>query len=209
MAFATANKLYMIDRNGKNVSPFPIKFKDLITQPLSVFDYDNNRKYRFVITQGREIYIYDSRGKIVKGFTFKKAASNIVLSPQHGQVDNKGYIAIAEENGKLNLLSRFAVKGNNKVTLDDNLLRINGKLVTLPFGIYTKPQLFFANKTTYISITETQENKVYVYDTSGSLLKGFPVFGTSIASIAEASKKGGIRIVVKGEKNELVGYSFH
>ena len=263
MAFTTKNTLYVLDRNGKDVSPFPIKFKDPITQPLSVFDYDKNRKYRFMITQGKEIYIYDSKGKTVKGFTFKKAKSEIVLSPQHMQVGNKDYIAIAEENGTLNLLSRrgksrinvlkkfkfseipiakegskfvvittdnkkesisqsgkvssqsldvssnysFAIKGNTKVTLDDNLLRINGKLVELPFGIYTNPQLFFANRTIYILITETQENKVFVYDTAGSLLNGFPVFGTSTASISNSSKKGGLKIVVRGEKNEIIEYS--
>jgi hypothetical protein len=262
MAFTTQNKLYVIDRNGKDVSPFPIKFKDPITQPLSVFDYDNNRKYRFIITQGKEIYLYDSKGKIVKGFTFNKAESNIVLSPQHLQVGNKDYIALAEENGKLNLLSRrgksrikvtkifkfseipiakegssfvvitadnkkesisqsgkvssqsldvssnysFAIKGNTKVTLDDNLLRINGKLVELPFGIYTQPKMFYANKATYIAITETQEKKVYVYDTAGSLLHGFPVFGTSVAIVTNASKKGELKIVVKGEKNEIIAY---
>ena len=68
--------------------------------------------------------------------------------------------------------------------------------------------MFYANKTTYISITETQENKVYVYDKSRSLLRGFPVFGTSIASIAQTLKKGELKIVVMGEKNEIIGYSF-
>jgi hypothetical protein len=263
MAFTTKNTLYVFDRNGKNVSPFPIRFKDPITQPLSVFDYDKNRKYRFMITQGKEIYLYDSKGKIVKGFTFKKAKSKIVLAPQHFQLGNKDYIAIAEENGTLNLLSRrgksrikvtkkfkfseipiakegskfviitvdnkkesisqngkvtsvsldvsanysFSIKGTTKVTLDDNLLRIKGKLVELPFGIYTKPKIFFANRTTYISITETQENKVYVYNSTGSLIKGFPVFGTSVASISKSSKKGGLKIVVRGEKNEIIEYS--
>ena len=262
MAFTTKNTLYVLDRNGKDVSPFPIKFKDPITQPLSVFDYDKNRKYRFMITQGKEIYMYDSKGKSVKGFTFKKAKSKIVLSPQHLQLGNKDYIAIAEENGTLNLLSRrgksrinvtkkfkfsdtpiakegskfvvitvdnkkesisqsgkvtsltldvsanysFSIKGTTKVTLDDNLLRIKGKLVELPFGIYTNPKIFFENRTAYISITETQENKVYVYDSTGSLIKGFPVFGTSVASISNSSKKGGLKIVVKGEKKELVLY---
>ena len=264
MAFTTKNTLYVLDRNGKNVAPFPIKFKDPITQPLSVFDYDKNRKYRFIITQGKEVYMYDSRGKTVKGFAFKKATSNIVMPPQHIRLGNKDYIAIAEENGSLNLLSRqgksrvnlskkfafsetpiakegsnfvvitadkkkesisqsgktttlsldvssnysFIIKGTTKVTLDDNLLRIKGKLVELPFGIYTKPKLFFANKTTYISITETQENKVYVYDSAGSLIKGFPVFGTSVASIANSSKKGVLKIIVMGEKKEILAYTF-
>jgi hypothetical protein len=33
------------------------------------------------------------------------------------------------------------------------------------------------------------------------------VFGTSMAAITEGSKKGELKIIVKGEKNELLGYS--
>ncbi len=265
IAFTTRNSFYVIDRTGKTVAPFPIKFKDPITQPLSVFDYDNNRKYRFIITQGKEIYMYNTEGKTVKGFNFKKAKSVIVLPPQHIRIGNNDYITIAEENGKLNLLSRvgksrievsknfkfsknpiekegesfvvitedkkketisgngkvtskvlsvsgnysFSVKGNTKVTLDDNLLRINGKLVELPFGVYKQPELFFANKTSYISITETQESKVYVYDTAGSLLSGFPVFGTSSAAIAAFTKKEGLHIVVRGDDKEVLLYKMY
>src|SRR5690606_14032510 len=50
MAFATPGGFYVIDRLGKDVSPFPVEFKNL-TQPLSVFDYAGNRDYRFVIVQ--------------------------------------------------------------------------------------------------------------------------------------------------------------
>ena len=44
LAFATPNRLYVIDRNGKNVERFPLEFKDEITQPLAVFDYDKKFK---------------------------------------------------------------------------------------------------------------------------------------------------------------------
>jgi hypothetical protein len=46
--------MYVVDENGKDVAPFPIKFRDDITQSLAIFDYDNNRKYRFIIKQGKE-----------------------------------------------------------------------------------------------------------------------------------------------------------
>lgn len=265
LAFTTKNTFYILDRTGKAVSPFPMKFKDAITQPLSVFDYDNNRKYRFIVTQENEVFMYDSGGKIVKGFTFKKTKSPIVLAPQHIRLGNKDYISIAEENGTLNLLSRvgksrvsvsktfkfseipiqkegsnfvvitknntkesisqsgkitslplkvsenyhFTIKGNTKVTLDDNLLRINGRLVELPFGVYTKPKLFNANRTTYITLTETQQNKVYVFKKDGELITGFPVFGSSSASIEEGSKKGKLLLIVKGDPKEILKYSIH
>lgn len=263
LTFATSTTFYVLDRNGNEVAPFPIKFKDQITQPLAVFDYDNNRNYRFIITQGREVYMYDSKGKTVNGFTFKKATSNIVATPQHIRMGNKDYIVIPEENGTLNILSRvgksrvsvsekfefsnvpitnernkfvvitedrskksitqngkvesqklnvssnywFTTSGSLKVTFDDNLLRINGNLIELPFGIYKNPQIFIANSTSYISLTETQENKVYVYSKNGQLLEGFPVYGSTGAKIENGSKKPQLLILTTGSKKEIILYS--
>lgn len=262
LAFATSSALYVVDRNGKDVAPFPIKFKDKVTQPLAVFDYDNNRKYRFVITQDKDVLLYNSEGKLVKGFGFNGAKSSIVQPPKHIRMGNKDYILIAEESGKLNILSRvgksrvtvsktfsfseipitregsnfvvitkdnkkasinqsgkvnfqnlnispsywFTIKGSIKATLDDNLLRINGKLVELPFGIYTNPQLFLANRTTYISLTETQENKVYVYDKIGRLLSGFPIYGISEAAVSSVKDK--TLVLTKANTREVIVYGF-
>lgn len=262
LAFATKNKFHVIDRNGNTVKPFPINFKDEITQPLSVFDYDNNRKYRFAIVQDKEVLLYDSKGKLVSGFKFKGAGSKIVLPAQHIRMGNKDYIVIAEERGTLHVLSRvgksrisidkqfkfsdipvaeegvnfvvitsdktkesisqrgkissqklnvsdsysFIIDYKTKVTMDDNLLRINGILVELPFGIYTQPALYRANRATYITVTETQENKVYVYNTTGELITGFPVYGTSSAEIIGYNRAKSMRLLVKGEANEIILY---
>ena len=264
LAFTTKNNFYILDRTGRAVAPFPIKFRDEITQGISVFDYDNNRKYRFVITQGKEPLMLDGKGKKVKGFKFKKTKSNIVFPPQHFRIKSKDYIIIAEENGKLNILSRigkprvtvsktfdfsntpitleksklvvinkdnsknsvgldgktitnklkvtsyhFTVKGKTKVTLDDNLMRINGVLIELPFGIYTAPTISIVNSKTYISITETQENKVYVYNKSGNLLSGFPVYGTSIVNLGDLTKNGKTNFLVKGAAKNILLYEIH
>jgi len=259
LAFATKNNIYILDRTGRNVNAFPVKFRDDITQPLSIFDYDNNRKYRFIITQENEVFMIDGKGKRVKGFTFKKTKTDIVLPPQHIRMASKDYILIAEKSGKLNILNRlgksrinisktfdfseipiaregkkfvvitkdntknsisqdgkisslklnvtaywFTIKGKTKVTLDDNLMRINGKLVELPFGIYTAPKIVTVNKRTYISITETQENKIYLYNKLGELINGFPIFGTSSIDIGDATKNGKINFITKGSSKEIL-----
>ena len=262
LAFATDKKLYVVDRNGKDVGPFPLTFNDRITQPLAVFDYDNNRKYRFAIIQGREIVLYDNKGKMVSGFTFRKATSPIVLPAQHIRMGNKDYVLVAEENGTLNILSRtgvvrvpvsatfnfsenpieregsnfvvitrdkekksigtdgkvqtqkldvsntyhFATLGTTKVTMDDNLLRINGKLVELPFGVYTTPRIYQANRKTYITVTETQEKKVYLFTKNGTLIQNFPVYGNSPAAIT--NEKGKTLVVVGTDNKEVITYSF-
>ncbi|MDN3724753.1 hypothetical protein QRD02_10185 [Aequorivita sp. SDUM287046] len=263
IAFVTKDAFHILDRNGKDAKGFPIKFKDNVTQPLSVFDYDNNRKYRFVVVQGKELLMYDQTGKPVKGFSFGRAKSEIIHSPVHLRMGNKDYIVVAEESGKINILSRvgktrvsvsktfqfseipvaeeddsfvvitkentkerisqdgkissqkldvgsnywFAILGNTKVTLDDNKLRINGKLAELPLGLYTKPQLFTLNRETFATITETQEKKVYVFDKDGKILNGFPVYGTSAAFLGQGNGKNSKYIVVKGDSDGIILYS--
>jgi len=265
MAFATKNTVYILDRNGKDVKSFPLKFKDEITQPLSIFDYDNNNKYRFVIVQNKDLLLYDKNGKVVKGFGFNKTKSEIVQPPSHIRMGNKDYIIVAEENGKLNILSRvgksrvsvsktfdfsdipvteedntfivitkgntkerisekgtvsslkldvgsnywFSTLGTLKITLDDNLLRINGKLVDLPIGLYSRPELFSINRKIYIGITETQEKKVYLYNKDGNLMDGFPVYGSSAPSMGNDGPQNGSSLVVKGDENSIILYSIN
>ncbi|MGB5417511.1 MAG: ribonuclease HII, partial [Algibacter sp.] len=77
LAFATPKRVYVLDRNGKDVKPFALNFNDDITQPLAVFDYDNRKNYRFLVTQGKNVLMYDIKGKTINGFTFKSANNTI------------------------------------------------------------------------------------------------------------------------------------
>lgn len=266
LAFTTKNTFYILDRNGKEVSPFPLKFKGDITLPLAVFDYENNRNYRFVITQGDEVYMYDNKGKSVSGFTFKKAGSSIVLPPKHIRILNKDYILIAEESGKLNILHRtgknrinvsnkfnfgesqlysednkfvfltaedqkisidpngkvntqnlnsnsknvvWEILGNTKTTLDDNILRINNQKIELPYGLYTTPKISISNRRILISITDLQQQRTYVYNSLGELLSNFPVYGTSVMDMGDATNNGRPNGVVKGASKEVVLYEIN
>ncbi|PZD76511.1 hypothetical protein [Mesonia sp. K7] len=118
LAFTTRDKFYIIEKDGNDVKPFPINFKENITQPLAVFDYDNNHKYRFIVTQNNEITMWDKDGKQVKGFTFNKAKSEVTKTPKHIRIGKKDYILIQEKNGKLNILSRV---GKSRVSVNDNI----------------------------------------------------------------------------------------
>ena len=106
LAFVTPSKWYVIDRNGRDVPPFSKSFKDPITQPLAVFDYDNNRKYRFVVIQDRGVLMYDAKGKQVKGFTYSKAPATVSQPPAHLRINGKDYLLFLLQNGQLQILSR-------------------------------------------------------------------------------------------------------
>lgn len=124
LAFATPKRVYVLDRNGKEVKPFPLKFNDEITQPLSVFDYDKKKNYRFLVTQGKNILMYDAKGKTVKGFTFKKANSNIVTQPKHFRIGSKDYIVFAA-GIKLNILDRT---GKTRINVTKNFNFSNNEI---------------------------------------------------------------------------------
>ena len=55
LAFCTNNQFLIIDRNGEEVKPFNKKFDSGNLNPLAVFDYENNKDYRFLVTQGRKV----------------------------------------------------------------------------------------------------------------------------------------------------------
>lgn len=118
LAFNTEKTFYILDRNGNEVKPFPMTFKDQITQPLAVFDYENNRNYRFLIVQNDALYMYDKNAKPVNGFVFKKAGSSIIQPPQHLRISNKDYIIVTENNGKLNILSRT---GKSRIEVKESI----------------------------------------------------------------------------------------
>src|SRR5690606_28481322 len=90
LAFTTASKLMIVDRNSKDVSPFPLDFKATITQPLSVFDYSKTKDYRFVVVMDQDVRMYDRNGESVNGFTFRKAKSSIINNPKH--IDRKSIL---------------------------------------------------------------------------------------------------------------------
>lgn len=262
MAFATPYSIEVLDRNGNTVKPFPLEFKDEITQPLSLFDYDNNRKYRFLITQGNEVFMYDKRGKSVKGFEFKKSKTEIVSAPKHIRMGNKDYIVFPEESGKLNILNRrgshrinvkkkidfsnndwfefhndfvstnaegklVRVDANGNVRLEnaslaknhklnarpnllvsfsENILKIKDETVNLDYGLYTEPKIFFLNNKYFISITDQQTQKAYLFDSNGELFRGLPVYGTSGIDLNDADIDPRLEFTVKGGDKEVLLY---
>lgn len=264
LAFATSNKVYVLDRNGKEVAPFPLNFKDAITQPLSVFEYDNNKKYRLLVTQGKNVLMYDAKGKTVKGFKFNSAESAINHQPQHFRIGSKDYLTIKTDN-KLYILDRvgkirvpikdkyeyskqavylyndkfttttkdgklvsITTKGSsasqnlnlgNKhhlvttsrtlVAQTDNKLTIKNKTLELDFGNYDIPKLFYLNNKIYVSVTDLQSQKVYLFDSNAELQNNFPVYGTSAIELDNLDKDRNLEFVTKGESNSVLIYQIN
>jgi len=119
MVFRTEENFYLLDRNGNEVKQlnFPIN-SSLLNNPISIFDYEKNRNYRFLITEDNLIKMYDSNGKIVSGFKPPLFDSNIINSPVHIRIEGKDYIVVQLENGILKILDR---RGRDRIIVDDKI----------------------------------------------------------------------------------------
>ncbi len=262
LAFTTSNQFLILDRNGKEVAPFTMNFKDGNLNPLAVFDYENKKEYRFIVTQGKQIFMYNSKGKIVKGFKYTKASNTIIDAPKHFIIKNKDYLVFKLEGGKLKIVNRVGkdrvsvkskidfsdnevyvykdkfnstdvdgtlhqidvngkdtktklelVKDHGLVTtsrslvyMNDNTLSIKGKKVTLDLGVYDKPQIFLVNNKMYISITDIQNQNIYLFDSQAKLQPGFPIFGTSTIDLNDMDGDKKPDIVTKDQDNSIVVY---
>jgi len=115
--FNTAEKLFLIDRNGNNVAKFPVSFRSPATNGVALFDYDDNRDYRyFVACENKQIYAYDRDGKLVTGWNASKTEEIITNPLQHLRIEGKDYLVAADRN-KTYILDR---QGNSRVKSADN-----------------------------------------------------------------------------------------
>lgn len=265
LAFTTNKQFLILDRNGKEVAPFSMEFKGGNLNPLSVFDYEGNRNYRFVVTQGSKIYMYNRRGQIVKGFTYTETAAPVLRAPQHFRIGSKDYLVFQLENGALEIRNRVGKTritvsdrfdfSDNKVylyrnqftftdntgrlysintkgkltasklnldpmhridatsktlaTLTENTLTIKGKPITLDLGVYANPKIFYLYDKIYVSVTDLQGQKVYLFDSQTEGIPGFPVFGVSSIALDDVEGDRILELVTKGQNADLVLYQLN
>ncbi len=264
-AFVTPHHFYIIASDGSIVKPFDLDFKDPITQPLAVFDYDNNRDYRFVLIQNQNVIMLDREAKNVNGFKYDKAETEISSKPQHIRIGNKDYLLFKLNNGKLKILNRtgdsrvninetfnfsdqpifidksnfmvveadgtkasisqsgkinrtkanaeseilYTKNGTIEASLLDNKLKIGEFEKELDLGIYDGLQAYNINSKSYITLTDLQTNKVFIYNKSGEILPNFPVYAASKVDLATSGNGKNLLLICKGESDSVLIYQIN
>jgi len=174
--FNTKEKLYLIDRTGSNVSGLPVVFDSPATNGVNVFDYDNNRKYRYFIAfENRKVLAYDQIGKVVSGWEFKQTQNTVKTPVQHFRVSNRDYIVFKDKDKiyiqdrrgqtRVNVSARFEnsknplvlnLDGTPKIVADDK----NGKVFYLFFdGKYAEKTKGDLSESHYFLADDLDGNK--------------------------------------------------
>lgn len=206
------HKLYLYDKKGNIVTGWvPPKTKHDITQPVQFFRVEN--KDYIVFKDKSQGYILDRKGNprvVIKG-DIAYSRNCFSLEPASGKkkarlitTDSKGSIIFIGFDGSVKRFSvgKFSSEhyfiydyfdsdkkrdyifqdGDSLVVYDQEANRIFTRKFDNKIGL--PPELVtFPDKSRRIGIADTTENRIYLFNTDGSIFKGFPLEGNSEFSL--------------------------
>jgi hypothetical protein len=122
--FSAGSQIYVVDRTGKPVAPFPRNIGTRELEFATAVDYDNSRRYRFFLADVHgNIYLLDESGKSLDGWNPKVLDRNLAAAPRHFRVSGRDYLLAVSAGGRVHLFNRRGeyIKGF-PADLDDRVL---------------------------------------------------------------------------------------
>ena len=127
--------------------------------------------------------------------------------------DKKGVLHQIDLNGKISKTNLnfsndhgLATTDRTLVTMNENVLTIKGKKIELELGVYTSPQIFYINNKIYVSVTDIQNEKVYLFDSQAKSIKNYPVNGSSAIDLGDIEKNKTLELLVKESNGSISVY---
>ena len=213
--FLIGKGLRLINSKMNNVKGFTKKNLkgQFVTKPKH---YRIGSKDYLIFNVDNKIIITDRRGNVRIKNNLSNIDKEIYLHQNYfTTIDKNNNLIKLDTKGKviknpLPLESKYFINANknNVIYLGENILNINDKIIELKFGNYLRPKLFSTKSKDLISVVNKEENKVYMFNSSGEEIKNFPIFGSSSIDFYE-NKKSKKYITCVGESNEILVYSFN
>ena len=110
--FCEPSALHMVDVKGREVSGFPIRPAKGEWTAWALVDYENTRKYRYLVASGASGLVENFRGEGERttGWKHRPGDGVDVSSPirhiRHLRLGSKDYLYVGRENGQVELLKR-------------------------------------------------------------------------------------------------------
>ena len=182
--FTTENQIYIIDRLGNMVEDFP-KSVDFNIASSNVLDYDNSKRYRYLISDQRgNLYLYTKEGIPLEGWDPKNLTGRLAADPFHLRVRGQDIIVALQNDGTVNAFNRrgeskpgFPVKldgrfdsdihikmGINLSTTALSMVSTDGLLVeiNLKGEILSAEQLYKPNQESSFNLVVDALDKTYI-----------------------------------------------
>jgi|GEM_PF-3446695 len=111
ISFASKNRIYTIDNNGKDLDDFPLRLPSPSTSGLSVFTYDQTYQRMFTACENGNIYGYEINGTPLQGWNPMENVGSTTLPIKHVNDEGIDYIITLNDEGSVGIFNR---KGERK-----------------------------------------------------------------------------------------------
>ena len=101
----TQRSIYVLDRNGNDVKPWPVQMKSDITA-AAVMDYENNKNYRLLVGEGTTLHNLDTEARSVKGWQLTKLSSPLAYNPKQYAHKGLDYLLFQLQDGTILITDR-------------------------------------------------------------------------------------------------------
>ena len=146
----TRRSIYVLDRNGNDVKPWPVHMKSDITA-ASLMDYENNKNYRLLIGEGNTLHNLDTEAKSVKGWQLTKLSAPLARNPKHYTDKGLDYLMFQLQDGSILITDRTGI----------SRLKTN----TYPYKTKYEVQINFPkeDKSWFVTFTKSNGEQVNVF----------------------------------------------
>jgi len=206
LLFVSENYIHILDRNGNYVKDFPVKIKSGAAGGITVFDYDNSKKYRLWIPlKNGTVCCLTTSCKTVDGFIPVPIKAPLAIPVKQFTLQQKDYFVLIDTSGNVYLTNR---KGEERSKISTKLPKGNfqiyfdeGKDISKTFICYvdlkekTLNKLSLNDKPEKIILKTENEPESFFFDTlqhgsspivvlaSKNVLETYDFFGRKITEI--------------------------
>jgi len=216
MVFSQGRDIYMLNNAGDKVNGFTYtKAESELASPAKHFRIASKDYLLFPLKNGTlKVLQRDGkdRFKLSQRFDFTsnelfEYRNTFAFTDQKGalvQIDTRGKVSRTDLGFSPDHLSASSSK--TLVLSDQEKLQIKEKRIELEYGIYEGLRFFYVNDTIYISLLDKASKQLFVYNSQGELLKGFPVMGISAIDLIDMDNDKKVELVTADERNSLTVY---
>ena len=216
MVFSQGRDIYMLNNAGDKVNGFTYtKAESELASPPKHFRIASKDYLLFPLKNGT-LKVLQRNGKdrlkLSQRFDFTsnelfEYRNTFAFTDQKGalvQIDTRGKVSRTDLGFSPDHLSASSSK--TLVLSDQEKLQIKEKRIELEYGIYEGLRFFYVNDTIFISLLDKASKQLFVYNSQGELLKGFPVMGISAIDLIDMDNDKKVELVTADERNSLTVY---
>ncbi|MFD0798653.1 ribonuclease HII [Maribacter chungangensis] len=212
-------KVFMYNNKGKIVSGFKFtSAPESIIEAPQHFKIDR-KDYLVFKLANNTLKILNRVGKVRIKTNEKIPFSDNSINVYQNKISltsNKGLLYQIDTKGKLSKTDLglqvdhgFDATSKTLAIMDDNVLRIRDKEVSLDLGVYSKPTIFYINDKIYVSVTDIQNQKSYLFDSQAVPVPNFPIYGSSVIDMANIDSDRKPELVIKEQDNSFTVYKIN